>query len=55
LGATGLFATIYHPIGSAMMVDATGDRPGRAIGINGVFGNIAVGLVPVVTGFNALL
>src|SRR5690242_14485208 len=40
LGATGLFAAIYHPIGTAMLVDAAGDRPGRAIGVNGVFGNI---------------
>jgi MFS family permease len=47
LGATGLFAAIYHPIGTAMLVDAAGDRPGRAIGINGVFGNIGVGLAPM--------
>jgi MFS family permease len=53
LGATGLFAAIYHPIGTAMLVDAAGDRPGRAIGINGVFGNIGVGLAPVVTAFVA--
>ena len=53
LAATGLFAAIYHPIGTAMLVDAAGDRPGRAIGINGVFGNIGVGLAPVVTAFLA--
>lgn len=53
LGATGLFAAIYHPIGTAMLVDAAGDRPGRAIGINGVFGNIGVALAPVVTAFLA--
>jgi MFS family permease len=53
LGATGLFAAIYRPIGTAMLVDAAGDRPGRAIGINGVFGNIGVGLAPVVTAFLA--
>jgi MFS family permease len=44
LAATGLFAAIYHPIGTAMLVDAGGDKPGRAIGINGVFGNIGVAL-----------
>ncbi|HEX5320494.1 MAG TPA: MFS transporter [Stellaceae bacterium] len=49
LGATGLFAAIYHPVGTAMLVDAAGDRPGRAIGVNGVFGNIGVGLAPAVT------
>ena len=49
LAATGLFAAIYHPIGTAMLVEAAGDRPGRAIGINGVFGNLGVALAPVVT------
>jgi MFS family permease len=53
LAATGLFAAIYHPIGTAMLVDAAGDRPGRAIGINGVFGNLGVALAPVVTAFLA--
>ncbi|HEY1794529.1 MAG TPA: MFS transporter [Stellaceae bacterium] len=53
IGATGLFAAIYHPIGTAMLVDAAGDRPGRALGTNGVFGNIGVGLAPVVTAFLA--
>jgi MFS family permease len=53
LSATGLFAAIYHPIGTAMLVDAAGDRPGRAIGVNGVFGNLGVALAPVVTAFVA--
>jgi MFS family permease len=53
IGATGFFAAIYHPVGTAMLVDAAGDKPGRAIGINGVFGNIGVGLAPVVTAFLA--
>ncbi|MBX5453648.1 MAG: MFS transporter [Acidobacteriia bacterium] len=49
LAAAGLFAAIYHPIGTAMLVEAAGDRPGRAIGINGVFGNLGVALAPVIT------
>jgi MFS family permease len=49
LAATGLFAAIYHPVGTAMLVDAAGDRPGRAIGLNGVFGNLGVALAPMVT------
>jgi MFS family permease len=53
LGAAGLFASIYHPIGTAMLIDAAGDRPGRAVGINGVFGNVGVALAPVVTAFLA--
>ncbi len=51
LAATGAFAAIYHPIGTAMLVEAAGDRPGRAIGVNGVFGNFGVALAPVVTAF----
>ena len=53
LAATGSFAAIYHPVGTAMLVDAAGDRPGRAIGINGVFGNVGVASAPVVTAFLA--
>src|SRR4051812_29017330 len=53
LAAAGLFAAIYHPIGTAMLVEAAGDRVGRAIGVNGVFGNFGVALAPVVTAFLA--
>jgi MFS family permease len=53
LAAAGLFAAIYHPIGTAMLVDAAGDRPGRAVGVNGVFGNFGVALAPIVTGLLA--
>lgn len=54
LAAAGLFAAIYHPIGTAMLVEAAGDRPGRAIGVNGVFGNMGVALAPVLTAFLAV-
>lgn len=53
LALAGLFAAIYHPVGTAMLVEAAGDRPGRAIGVNGVFGNFGVALAPVVTAFLA--
>ncbi|HUB12620.1 MAG TPA: MFS transporter [Acetobacteraceae bacterium] len=53
LSAIGVFAAIYHPIGTAMLVDAAGEKPGRAIGVNGVFGNLGVALAPVVTAFLA--
>ena len=36
-----------------MLVDAAGDKPGRAIGVNGVFGNVGVALAPVMTAFLA--
>ncbi|MGH7040571.1 MAG: MFS transporter [Acetobacteraceae bacterium] len=49
LGAAGMFASIYHPIGTAMLVDAAGDTPGRSIGVNGVFGNLGVACAPVVS------
>lgn len=49
LAGAGAFAAIYHPIGTAMLVEAAGDRPGRALGINGVCGNLGVALAPVVT------
>lgn len=49
LAAAGLFAAIYHPIGTAMLVGAAGVTPGRSIGVNGVFGNFGVALAPIVT------
>nr|WP_255575400.1 MFS transporter [Caldovatus aquaticus] len=53
LALMGAFAAIYHPIGTAMLVEAAGDRVGRAVGVNGVFGNLGVALAPVVTAFVA--
>jgi MFS family permease len=53
LAAAGLFAAIYHPIGTAMLVDVAGDKPGRALGVNGVFGNLGVALAPIVSAFLA--
>jgi MFS family permease len=53
LALAGAFAAIYHPIGTTMLVEAAGDKPGRSIGVNGVFGNLGVALAPVVTAFLA--
>lgn len=53
LGLMGCFAAIYHPIGTAMLVEAAGARVGRAMGINGVFGNFGVATAPIVTAFVA--
>jgi MFS family permease len=55
LAATGAFSAIYHPIGTAMLVDAAGERVGRAVGINGVFGNFGVASAPVITAFATAL
>src|SRR5271156_1892404 len=40
LAFAGGFAAIYHPIGTTMLVEAAGDKPGSFIGVNGVFGNL---------------
>jgi MFS family permease len=49
LGLVGLFASIYHPVGTALVVQSAG-RSGRALGINGVFGNLGVAAAGLVTG-----
>ena len=54
LAFAGGFAAIYHPIGTTMLVEAAGEKPGRSIGVNGVFGNLGVALAPVVTAFLAI-
>ena len=53
LACMGAFSAIYHPIGTAMLVDAAGDKVGAAMGVNGVFGNIGVATAPMVTAFLA--
>ncbi len=44
----GVFSAIYHPIGSAMIV-ANAKRLGRALGVNGVWGNLGAALASGVT------
>ena len=52
LGSLGLFAAIYHPMGLAH-VTQIGLRSGRALAINGVFGNMGLAGSAVTTGFLA--
>ncbi len=47
--AVGLFASIYHPVGTAMLVSHA-DKLGRQVGINGLWGNLGVASSAVVTG-----
>lgn len=48
----GVFAAIYHPVGLAMVVEsAKASGTGRAIGINGIWGNMGVGSAALITGF----
>jgi MFS family permease len=49
LAAVGLFAAIYHPVGTAMLV-AHAERMGREIGVNGVWGNLGVAFAAIATG-----
>jgi MFS family permease len=49
LFSIGLFASIYHPVGTAMIVSYA-DKLGREMGINGVFGNLGVASSALVTG-----
>ncbi|MSP01244.1 MAG: MFS transporter [Acetobacteraceae bacterium] len=49
LFAVGLFASIYHPVGTAMLISHA-DKLGRTVGINGVWGNLGVASSAVVTG-----
>ena len=50
LAAIGLFASIYHPVGLAMVVQG-GGRIGWRLGVNGVWGNMGVAAAPLITGF----
>ncbi len=45
----GLFVSIYHPAGLGLISKGF-KRRGYALGINGVFGNLGLGLAPIITG-----
>lgn len=48
LFALGVFAAIYHPVGTAMIVEAATQR-GRTLAFNGVCGNLGVSLAAGIT------
>lgn len=48
LAGMGLFASAYHPVGMSL-ISRTVARRGRALAINGIFGNVAIALTPIVT------
>lgn len=52
LGLLGLFASIYHPVGLSM-VTALSTRPGHALAVNGVFGNLGLAAASMLTGLLA--
>ena len=49
LAGIGLFASIYHPVGTAIVVANAANR-GRTLGYNGFFGNLGIALAPLITG-----
>ena len=49
LALLGLFAALYHPIGLALVPDIA-QRTGRALAVNGVFGNMGLAAAVAVTG-----
>jgi MFS family permease len=49
LFAVGIFASIYHPVGTAMIVSYA-EQIGTEVGVNGVWGNLGVALSALITG-----
>ena len=49
LTVTGAFAAIYHPVGIAMLV-ASPEKMGRALGWNGLWGNLGLAFAALLTG-----
>lgn len=49
LAAIGLFASIYHPVATAVVVRYA-TRRGRDLGINGIFGGLGIAAGPFVAG-----
>lgn len=47
--AVGIVASIYHPVGTAMLVSNV-DKLGKEMGINGMWGNVGVASSALVTG-----
>jgi MFS family permease len=54
LSFIGLFASIYHPVGIAMLMKNKVNL-GFRLGLNGVWGNMGVAAAPLITGFLILL
>ena len=46
----GVFAAIYHPVGIAILVSDKGANLGRALGVNGVYGNAGLAFAALLTG-----
>lgn len=51
LASLGLFAAIYHPIGIPWLIANGGEKTGRLLAVNGVFGGLGPAAAAVATGF----
>ncbi len=49
LTLVGVFASIYHPVGTAMLV-ANASQVGRTLGVNGVYGNLGLAFSALTAG-----
>ena len=49
IGVIGVFASIYHPVGIAMLIKSN-NRIGFRLGVNGVYGNMGVAGAPLIAG-----
>ncbi len=49
MSGLGIFAAIYHPVGMAMLIEASGAK-GRTLAFNGVCGNLGVSLAAGISG-----
>ncbi len=49
MGLTGLFASIYHPVGIAWLIRNAANR-GTALGINGIFGGLGPAIAALTAG-----
>ncbi|MDA0340285.1 MAG: MFS transporter [Proteobacteria bacterium] len=50
LALLGLFASIYHPVGVAILAGGAAETLGKRLAINGVWGNVGVAFSAVVAG-----
>jgi MFS family permease len=50
LTCLGMFAAVYHPVGIPWLVRNTSASRGKALGVNGVFGNVGSAAAGAVTG-----
>ncbi|HSF16641.1 MAG TPA: MFS transporter [Vicinamibacteria bacterium] len=50
LAVIGLFASIYHPVGIPWLVRHARTRPGKSLGVNGIFGSAGSALAGIVSG-----